>query len=246
MNNLIKLLAMSLLVIVACVAFQASSASSLSLSQIQTGKFKGTVMDMNGRSIGGAIVTVKNSNGIIRQLKSDSAGEFSIQLPVGIYEIVVEHSGFMGFILVDVGIKAGVSLSHTFRLEPSHSLQTSSQSTHLNGRAEGIIVNLVCEPMPNTRITMKNKRWEQIITPDQSGRFIVDAPTDDYLITVSSAKPQAFVIRRGRNGEIYLIVDTGETCDHCRCPGDYEDMLIPNELVIPNTSIEERRIPSRP
>jgi len=139
----------------------------------------------------------------------------------------------------------GAKLSYTLQLEPTDRLQTYSQTARLDGKVDGIIVNSVCEPMPNSRIKLKNRRWEQIITPNQSGHFIVDVPADDYVITVTSAKPQAFGIRRGRNGELYLWVDTGG-CYHCTCFEDLEDRLIPVEPVILNTEIQLRKPHPKP
>ena len=242
MNYMIKLSATLLLIIVTCITLHGRIAP---LTQTQTGDFKGTVIDMNGKKIRGAIVTVKSSE-LKRQLKSNSSGEFSIHLPIGTYEIMVEQSGFLSLRLINVTVIMGAKISYTFQLEPAHNLQTYSQTARLDGKVDGIIVNSVCEPMPNSRIKLKNRRWEQIITPNQSGHFIVDVPADDYVITVTSAKPQAFNIWRGRNGKLYLWVDTGVECYHCCSFEDLEDRLIPVEPVILNTEIQLRKPHPKP
>jgi len=223
----------------------------LSASLIQTGKFKGVIVDGKGKRVRGAAARVENKE-LKRQLNPNAAGEFKIELPVGIYEITVEKPGFKTHILKEVEITSGADFTYTFRLESSRILQPGSQTAHLDGKTSGFISDLSCKPMVNARIVLKRKEWLQLVMPDYRGHFIVDVPAGDYLITVSLPNPaktkdQAFIVRRDKRGDIYFLVDTGGECMHCRCIEDEdEDLLIPVEPIIINNNIEERKTPSQP
>ncbi len=61
-----------------------------------TGDLQGTVVDPNGAIVEGAKISVRNpATGVVREITSDSRGEFSsLQLEVGRYEVRIEKVGF--------------------------------------------------------------------------------------------------------------------------------------------------------
>ena len=82
--------------------------SALTISaQTFRGTILGTVTDPNGNVIPGAKVTAKNVNtGIERTTNSDDEGNYTIsELPVGIYEIRVEQTGFQIFKITGVVVE---------------------------------------------------------------------------------------------------------------------------------------------
>src|SRR5713226_5586927 len=61
-----------------------------------TGDLQGTVIDPKGATVEGAKISVRNpATGAVREVTSDSRGEFALlQLEVGIYEVRIEKAGF--------------------------------------------------------------------------------------------------------------------------------------------------------
>ncbi|HET6976461.1 MAG TPA: carboxypeptidase regulatory-like domain-containing protein [Pyrinomonadaceae bacterium] len=65
-------------------------------AQTFRGTILGTVTDPNGALVAGAKITVKNANtGLERSTTSDENGNYTVaELPIGLYEVRVEQSGF--------------------------------------------------------------------------------------------------------------------------------------------------------
>jgi hypothetical protein len=80
------------IVLVACFAVLGGSAAA----QTVTATINGRVIDPSGSSVAQANVTAVNkSTGYSRTVQTNGDGEYSLQaLPVGTYDITVEHSGF--------------------------------------------------------------------------------------------------------------------------------------------------------
>jgi hypothetical protein len=123
--------------------------------------------------------------------------------------------------------------------------KSDAPSVHLDGHAKGIVLNLVCEPIPKAQITFSNKRKMQVVSPETDGHFVVALPTGDYDISVTipgraEIKPNEVFVQRARNGEIRVLVNTGVEST-CGCFDDIEDHLIPIEPMTINTQILKRK-----
>lgn len=70
--------------------------SSFAAAQQPTGTILGTVKDPQGAVLPGAIVTITNTaTRVTRDIKTDEEGNYRVTaLPIGIYQVVVESSGF--------------------------------------------------------------------------------------------------------------------------------------------------------
>src|SRR5262249_52397483 len=78
---------------------------SLTVSaQTFRGTILGTVSDPNGALVAGAKITVKNMNtGLERSTTTDNAGNYTVaELPIGLYEVRVENSGFVSQVISNV------------------------------------------------------------------------------------------------------------------------------------------------
>src|SRR5262249_34202868 len=71
------------------------------------GKILGTVTDPNGAVVSGANVTVKHtSTGLERATTTDDAGNYTVaELPIGPYEVRVEHTGFVRSVVSNVAVE---------------------------------------------------------------------------------------------------------------------------------------------
>jgi hypothetical protein len=106
-----------------------SAQPNLAIAQkLPYGVFQGRIIEANGNIIRGASVTVESPS-YTRVVKPNPAGHFGIELPVGVYKIIVKKPGFATYQLTDFVIKAGGYASHVFRLEPSNR-QSAIPTTH--------------------------------------------------------------------------------------------------------------------
>lgn len=103
----------------AALFFAAIPAARL-LSQSATGSIKGDVLDASGGAIPGAIVTAKSADtGAVRTAKSGPAGSFTFPLlPVGVYAVSAELSGFTPAKAASVTVSIGVDVTLRLVLEP--------------------------------------------------------------------------------------------------------------------------------
>src|SRR5690606_17795707 len=56
-----------------------------------------TVTDSLNSSINDAFVEIKNTNGIVETLQTNSYGKISTKLPVGVYQLYINHINYKSF-----------------------------------------------------------------------------------------------------------------------------------------------------
>jgi Carboxypeptidase regulatory-like domain len=86
-----------------------------------TASFSGTVLDKSGSSIAGATVTATSQDtGASRDAKTDESGHYLIPLlPVGMYTLRVEFTGFAGAVSKDLRLQVDESRELDFTLSPT-------------------------------------------------------------------------------------------------------------------------------
>jgi len=86
-----------------------------------TGSFSGNVLDKSGSSISGATVTVTSQNtGATREGRTDDSGHYLVPLlPVGIYTVKVDFSGFQSGISKDLRLQVDEAREVDFTLAPT-------------------------------------------------------------------------------------------------------------------------------
>jgi hypothetical protein len=86
-----------------------------------TGSFSGTVTDKTGLGISGATVTATSQGtGLARTGKTDDAGHYSIPLlPVGIYTVRVDSTGFQSSESKDLNLQVDQARELNFSLSPA-------------------------------------------------------------------------------------------------------------------------------
>jgi hypothetical protein len=94
-----------------------SSASAF--AQQTTGNITGRVVDQQGAAIPGASITAKNpATGLSRTEVSDAEGIYRVSaLPVGIYEVVAELTGFATISKQDIEVNVGQTVAIDFSLK---------------------------------------------------------------------------------------------------------------------------------
>jgi hypothetical protein len=101
-----------------------------------TGSFSGNVLDKSGSSISGATVTATSQGtGVARASQTDEAGHYLIPLlPVGIYSVRVEFTGFAPAESKDLRLQVDEARELDFTLSPS------SQGTTVEVNASAVAV----------------------------------------------------------------------------------------------------------
>ena len=86
-----------------------------------TGSFSGTVTDKSGSSISGAVVTVTSQNtGATRDARTDESGHYLLPLlPVGIYSVKVDFTGFQSAVSRDLRLQVDEARELDFTLAPT-------------------------------------------------------------------------------------------------------------------------------
>lgn len=99
-----------------------------------TATLLGQVTDTTGALVPGALVTLINTdqNHVVRTVKSDGRGEFTATLlPIGNYQVLVQHEGFRELRRTGIDLHVGDSVSLTLQLEAGSTATTVS----VNGAA---------------------------------------------------------------------------------------------------------------
>lgn len=86
------------------------------------GTFRGVIVDINGKRIRGAIVSVSGPD-FKQEKKPTRDGYFKITLPAGRYEITVKKSGYAVYKLTNLEVGSSQELSHVFVLESSRVIE---------------------------------------------------------------------------------------------------------------------------
>jgi outer membrane receptor protein involved in Fe transport len=89
------------------------------VAQQTTGNITGRVLDQNNAVIPGATVTAKNpATGFVRSEISDAEGLFRLlALPVGVYEVAAELSGFETKVMKDIIVNVSTTITLDFSLK---------------------------------------------------------------------------------------------------------------------------------
>jgi hypothetical protein len=153
---------LSLLIIVAFCS------ASVVHAQAITGDLVGTVRDANGAAVGGATVTITNSDTklVVRTVTTNAAGEYSVPLlPVGYYDIAVEAPNFKKH--VDERVKIDVNEHQTTNV----SLEVGNVTETVAVTAGQLEVNTqtpaATEVISGTQVrelSLNNRNWAQLIT----------------------------------------------------------------------------------
>lgn len=99
--------------------FSLFAITGFSQADVSSATVKGIVIDPSGAAVPGAKVTAKNiSQGVARSAVTGSEGDFQIlTLRPGIYEIMVEASGFSKYLLKEVELTVGQTISYEIKLQ---------------------------------------------------------------------------------------------------------------------------------
>jgi outer membrane receptor protein involved in Fe transport len=108
----------------------------LVLAQLPTGTFLGVVKDSSGAVVPGATVTIHSSEtNETRKAVSDSSGAYRVPaLPVGHYDIKIEHGGFKTVTQTGLNLEVGEEAVVDFALQ----VGTAEQTVQVTGEAQQV------------------------------------------------------------------------------------------------------------
>lgn len=184
-----------------------------------TGQIRGTVTDASGAVVPNAsiIVTNTDTNQIIRNLHSNSGGEYVAPLlPVGHYSVAVEVSGFKKF------VKTDIVLNVSDRLTADAVLQTGSTSETVTVEAESAQVNLessavegLIEGKQVRDLPLNNRNYEQLVTL-QPG--VTSNAADQIYVGTTNPSGQvnivSFSVNGNRQSQNNWTIDGADNVDH--------------------------------
>ena len=125
-------------------------------AQTDRATITGSVTDIGGSAVSGVIITATHldTNTQFKAMATD-AGEFNLQsLPVGVYRVTIEHSGFKASVHENVRLVAGATARLDTKLqigEVRQSIQVSADITELqsdNAKIQNMMSDVMIEGLP--------------------------------------------------------------------------------------------------
>src|SRR5262249_1442255 len=94
-------------------------ASASAIAQQTTGNITGRVLDQQGAAMPGVSITAKHpATGLTRSEVTDAEGVYRVTaLPVGVYEVVAELTGFQTVSKQDIEVNVGQTVAIDFSLK---------------------------------------------------------------------------------------------------------------------------------
>jgi hypothetical protein len=118
---------------VVLISFAVAMCSVCVFAQSTGGRIVGHVTDPTGANIPGATITLtENATGAVHTSQTNGSGEYSVlQLPVGVYDVVVEHSGFKQNVRKGVRLE----LNQVLTVDAVLSVGSRDESVQVTGEA---------------------------------------------------------------------------------------------------------------
>ncbi len=183
------------------------------IAQVNVGRISGTVTDPQGASVSGAQVIVASAAmGIERKASTDNQGFYVVtNLPVGVYAVKVEATGFKAF------EKSGYDLPDDGRLTADFKLEVGAVSSTIEVRAEiGEAVNTVSGEVSRVidseqvqDLALNGRNYMQLVTLVPG----VAVTSLDQMATTTSLSVSNQSINGNRTDSNHLMVDGGMNLD---------------------------------
>jgi hypothetical protein len=181
-----------------------------------TATILGTVTDVTGAAVPGAKVTITNEGtGTVRTTTTDSTGNYTVKLlPVGVYSVQVEASGFQTFqrrgielqinqsALVNISLKPGTLLQKVTVVENVSQLQTTEAT-----------IGKVMPHMSITQLPLNGRNYIQLgvlqpgvsqITPNLSKSGSGAAADQGYAVNGLRTQANVFLIDGALNTDMFF------------------------------------------
>jgi Carboxypeptidase regulatory-like domain len=131
------------------------------VAQVQNGQFTGTVTDPSGAAIANAKVTVTNpATNYAQTTTTNSSGQYGVRdLPPGVYNIVVQASGFRDFSNKGVTINAGVVTRADAKMQVGQAkevVEVSGEATTVNTDDSRLSTTINSEQIANLPLNGRN------------------------------------------------------------------------------------------
>src|SRR2546423_5639637 len=133
-----------------------------------TGSINGSVHDTNGAAVSGATVTITDTEKkvVVRTLTTNEDGAYAApNLPVGIYDVLVEASGFKKYLGSKVKIDVGQRRALDIALEAGNIAETVTiEATPLTVELSTPTASSVINGDQARELALNNRNWVQLIT----------------------------------------------------------------------------------
>lgn len=185
-------------------------------AQILTGELDGTVRDPSGAVVPDAVVTVTNSNEnqVVRNVKTDRLGQFTVPLlTIGTYSIKIEAGGFQDFKLDNLDVHVGQPISVPITLSIGAAaerieVQAINGSIQLDTAAAGTLI----DNQQVTQLSLSNRNYLQLlaIQPGISGGIPGEDPRGNILSS-GAVNTQTFTVNGNATNTNGYYLDGADT-----------------------------------
>jgi hypothetical protein len=209
------------------VVLLGNGTSKTAWAQFTTARLSGAVVDNSGAAIPGATVTVEQAGtGYKQSVKTAAAGEYLFpSLPVGVYQLTAEMTGFSTFVQKGIGLAVGQAASQKVTLAVgSVSQQVTVEGSSNQVTTDDAAITQVIDEKSIASLPMNGREAQQLV-------FLVPGAVDvtgqncgnDCEGGVLPGEQYAKVNGGGSNGVYYLLDGV-----------DYNDMYINTNLPFPS------------
>ena len=168
-------------------------------AQTFRGTILGTVADSSGAAIAGATVTIKNTGtGLTRTVTTSDDGSFTVpELPIGVYSVSVEKTGFKTGVVTGIQVEVGSDRRADITLQPGELAQRVEVSGEVLPQVESTnnVLGGIIESRIVTNLPVNGRDYQKLIflvpgvtgSPDQ----ITDSPGSFGVFSVNGARGRA-------------------------------------------------------
>jgi len=168
-------------------------------AQTFRGTILGTVTDSSGLPVGGATITVRNTDtGLIRTVSTTDDGSYAApELPIGNYSVTIEKSGFKSGVVSGIRVEVSAERRADVALQPGEIAQRVEVTGDTLPQVESTENTLggIIEAKVVTNLPVNGRDYQKLIflvpgvtgSPDQ----ITDSPGSFGIFSVNGARGRA-------------------------------------------------------
>ena len=117
------------------------------LGQGTANRISGLITDSTGGIIANASVTAEEkATGVVTKTASNDRGYYLLQLPIGVYDVLVSNSGFQSSVSEKVPVTVGAAIGLNFTLQvgsTQETVQVSAEATLLRPDSSSVQTTII-------------------------------------------------------------------------------------------------------
>ena len=162
-----------------------------------TGTLSATILDRRSSSpLAGARVSCVWRDQRITTLRLDQHGKLRVELPEGVYDLIISANGFLSLLLRGIGILGGNDLQLMRALVPGAGQESDGDPATAVG---GYVLDRLKRPLRNILVHASGEGHSYTARTDRSGAFIMHGVAPECTISNSPVSRKSSNASRSRS-----------------------------------------------